>query len=83
MAHPDDGYLIPDDEWAGMVHPETGDNFYPDDRYAAYRNFLLRMRQEESAGIVRPDRMQRLEKLRKLREEALNGRLGSETEDAD
>jgi hypothetical protein len=80
MAHPDDGYLIPDDEWAGMVHPETGENVYPDDRFATYRNFLINMRQEDSAGIARPDRMQRLEKLKRLRERALNGRLGNQTE---
>jgi hypothetical protein len=83
MAHPDDGYMIPDEEWTGLIHPETGENLYPGDNFAAYRNFLIEMKQDESAGIVRADRVERLAKLRRLRAEALNGRLDSEAENAE
>lgn len=82
MAHPDDGYLIPDEDWQGLVHPETGENFYPEDRFAGYRNLLIQARQDEKAGIVRPGHAERVAKLRKLREQALNARLANNTEDS-
>jgi hypothetical protein len=83
MAHPDDGYMIPDEEWNGMVNPETGENFYTEDRFAGYRNLLIQIQQDEARGVVRADQQQRLERLRRLREEALNGRVDSEIEDAE
>jgi len=42
MAHPDEGYLIPDELWEGREDPETGENVYPDDEFAERRLALLR-----------------------------------------
>jgi hypothetical protein len=37
LAHPDVGYLIPDELWEGQIDSETGENFYRDDTYAPRR----------------------------------------------
>ena len=80
---PDEGYLIPDEEWEGMVDPETGETFYPGDPYASYRLELIRMQQDYPISVVRPGYEERLERLKKLREAALNARVGAEIESFD
>jgi len=66
-----------------MVDPETGETFYPGDPYASYRLELIRMQQDYPISVVRPGYEERLERLKKLREAALNARVGAEIESFD
>lgn len=77
MAHPDEGYLIPDELWEGHVHPETGENCYEDDPFVSYRNELIVLQQEFPKDAVlsaaQAERLrQRREKLAQMRRDALN-----------
>lgn len=70
MAHPDEGYAIPDDEWSGDYDPETGQNYYPDDPHAHYRYLLELIEAERKRGKARPDLE---EEVMKYREQRRNG----------
>jgi hypothetical protein len=53
MAHPDEGYLIPDELWEGSVDPETGETVYPDDEFAAHRIALVRAQMQRGGQVAR------------------------------
>jgi hypothetical protein len=82
MAHPDEGYLIPDDEWSGLTDPDTGENFYPEDPFARYRLALIRYHRDR-AGLTRAGHEQRKARLERLRKEALRGGPAPEVEESD
>ena len=63
MAHPDDGYLIPDDDY----YTYNDEDFCADDEWGPYRTRLFRMRRDEEQGIVRIDRERQIENLERLK----------------
>jgi hypothetical protein len=80
MAHPDEGYLISDEDWGGLVDPITGEQFYPDDPWGPYRSLLLQVRSDEQNGVARIDRERRLEQLARLKDRAARGLLPGQPE---